>query len=80
MLITRNKRKHPKNVFTFFTWWETLLNSFTSWLLFSFHSCTSKVINPLHEDKPAATWKLPRCLCPTHFNISLELEISKEKK
>ena len=39
----------------------------------------SELINPLHEDKPASTWKLPRCFCPTHFNISLDLEISKEK-
>ena len=47
--------------------------------LFSSLGCMSELINPLHEDKPASTWKLPRCFCPTHFNISLDLEISKEK-
>lgn len=26
----------------------------------------------------ASTWKLPRCFCPIHFNISLDLEISRE--
>ena len=52
----------------------------TRWLLFSSPGCTSEVINPLHEDKPASTWKLPRCFGPTHVNISLDLVISKKKK
>lgn len=47
--------------------------------LFSSLGCTSELINPPYEDKPASTWTLPRCFCPTHFNISLDLEMSKEK-
>ena len=65
-------------MFCLLLWWESLLNMCYLPGLFSL-GCTSELINPLHEDKPASTWTLPRCFCPTHFNISLDLEISKEK-